>query len=196
MPYTFIEFYWRHSRNISKHVFSVSPLWSEFINQPTLRTKLLRMDINTFSQLNHFIICVAGLFVPGGCAAVAAEDPFSDPPLASTVTLNILWTGSVLQLTVLIYVYARELFTSGATESMVKGENSNVESCSLPFKGSLRTFYNLFDLPAVCFTCRVEVSCPTPRYSLSLSPSLSAVHFCAQMSTHVSWLRKTKKNSH
>lgn len=122
----------------------------------------------------------------GGCAAVAAVDHFSDPPPASTVTLNILWTGSVLQFTVLIYAYA-----GGAAHirrrraRWRRGGNDNVESCTLSFRGSLKPFFVIGLIYLCCclfvFTCCVEVSCPTPRYSLSLSSSLSAVHLCANV---------------
>lgn len=114
---------------------------------------------------------------------------------APTVTLNILWTGSVLQLTVLIYAYAE-----GAAHTRRRGalwRETWRESCTLSLSGVHWTFFwNWYNLPTGFFFILPDAKCQAPLpASLFLSPPFYLQCICAQMSAHDSWLRKTKKNS-
>lgn len=147
---------------------------------------------NCFSPLNRFILFFWSFW--GLCSFCSS----SDPPLPSTETLNILWTGRVLQLAVLIYAYAGELCTSGANrESRVqkKRGDRNVESCWYLFISGVIYLLRFF-LPAVwkCQTPHPTTLSPPPPPP-PFPPPLSAVHICAQMSTHVSWLSERQRKA-
>lgn len=168
-------------RNTPKHNLDSLPFlpWSEFIDHP----KLQWINIKVFSQLDHL---GWSSYVRGLCGCCSSGSLFrSTTGIHSHFKYSMNWECPA--------IYRPNLCLCGgscshqAQESPVKeeGGNDNVESCTLSFRGSLKPFFVIGLIYLCCclfvFTCCVEVSCPTPRYSLSLSSSLSAVHLCANV---------------